>query len=222
MFEEDIQKMRKPRIAKGGVPIIVSSFAIGVSILLFYFILRLSVILILSACAFVFTAFTAFFFRDPERETGEDVVSPADGRVLKISKVEDKDVGRCVRISIFMSLLDVHVNRMPVDGKILKISRERGFHYPAYTDKSYRNEKNTLIIDSDMGKVKVVQIAGMIARRIVCYVKEGDNLKKGERIGMIRFGSRVDILLPEDKVSVVVREGKSVKAGADTIAKINA
>jgi len=222
MCERVTQKVRKLRIAKGGLSIVVSSFMIGIVLLLLYFILRCSVPLILSTCAFVFTTFTAYFFRDPERETGEDVVSPADGRILRISKIEDEDIGRCVSISIFMSLFDVHVNRMPVDGKILKIKKERGTHHPAYTEKSSGNEKNTLIIDSYIGKIKVIQIAGLIARRIVCYVEDGDNLKKGDRIGIIRFGSRVDLLLPEDKVRVVIKEGESVKAGVDTIAKIHA
>lgn len=222
MSEEGIQKMKNLRVAKGGIPIIVSSFATGVAILMFYSILKLPALIILSTCVLVFTTFTTFFFRDPERMIGDDIVSPADGRILKISQVEDRDIGRCVSISIFMSLFDVHVNRIPVDGKILKVVREKGAHHPAYTDKSYGNEKNTLIIHTDIGKIKVIQIAGLIARRIVCYVKEGDNLKKGERIGIIRFGSRVDLLLPENRVSVVVKEGEFVKAGADTIAKINA
>ncbi|HDI23694.1 MAG TPA: phosphatidylserine decarboxylase [Thermoplasmatales archaeon] len=207
------------RIAKDGLSIISFIFVLGLAFLAISF--TNSLFLILSVLMFVFLAFTIFFFRDPEREVGKNIVSPADGKVIKIEKIKDSDVGDSIKVSIFMSILDVHVNRMPMDGKILKIERVEGKFFPAYSEESEKNEKNIILAETKIGKIKIIQIAGIFARRIVCYVKEGENIAKGERIGMIKFGSRVDLILPKDKVRLRIRVNDKLRAGVDEIAELN-
>lgn len=207
------------RIAKDGLSIISFIFVLGLAFLAISF--TNSLFLILSVLMFVFLAFTIFFFRDPEREIGKNIVSPADGKVIKIKKIKDPDVGDSIKVSIFMSILDVHVNRMPIDGKILKIERVEGNFFPAYSEESEKNEKNIILAETKIGKIKIIQIAGIFARRIVCYAKEGKNIAKGERIGMIKFGSRVDLILPKDKVRLKIRVNDKLRAGVDEIAEIN-
>ncbi|MBC7081398.1 MAG: phosphatidylserine decarboxylase [Thermoplasmatales archaeon] len=146
-------------------------------------------------------AFFIFFFRDLKREIQDGIVSPADGKIIENEG----------KISIFMSLFDMHVNLMPYDGKISKIRRHEGKHCLAFRN-AEKNEKLEIEIDSDIGKIRIFQIAGFFARRIVPYVKEGDFLKKGEKIGIIRFGSRVELILPEN-CKIIVEKEKKVKAG---------
>ncbi len=150
--------------------------------------------------------FTAYFFRDPEREIGEGVVSPADGRI-------DFLEGR--RMEIFMSPFDCHVNRSPVDGRVVSVRYIEGSTPPAFVRKK-GVRTNEIIIEAEDGIFRVLQIAGIFARRIVSYVKEGDYVRKGERIGMIRFGSRVVLEVPEG-YSFVRKVGEKVKAG-ETVA----
>lgn len=207
------------RIAKDGLSIISFIFVLGLAFLAISS--TNSLFLILSALMFVFLAFTIFFFRDPEREIGKNIVSPADGKVIKIKKIKDSDVGDSIKVSIFMSVFDVHVNRMPMDGKILKIERVEGKFFPAYSEESEKNEKNIILAETKIGEIKIIQIAGIFARRIVCYAKEGKNIAKGERIGMIKFGSRVDLILPKDKVRLRIRVNDKLRAGVDEIAEIN-
>ena len=207
------------RIAKDGLSIISFIFVLGLAFLAISF--TNSLFLVLSVLMFVFLAFTIFFFRDPEREIGKNIVSPADGKVIKIEKIKDSDVGDSIKVSIFMSILDVHVNRMPMDGKILKIERVEGKFFPAYSEESEKNEKNIILAETKIGKIKIIQIAGIFARRIVCYAKEGKNIAKGERIGMIKFGSRVDLILPKDKVRLKIRVNDKLRAGVDEIAELN-
>ena len=150
--------------------------------------------------------FTAVFFRDPYRVIGEGVVSPADG---KIDYVGEK------RIEIFMRPFDCHINRSPVDGIVKKIIFKRGSKPPAFirSEKAMRNE---IYIENEDGVFKVTQVAGIFARRIVCYVKEGEYVKKGQKIGMVTFGSRVILEVPDGYV-FVKSIGEKVKAG-ETIA----
>jgi len=154
----------------------------------------------------IFVLFTAYFFRDPERRVGEGVVSPADGKIDFIQKG---------RLEIFMSPFDCHVNRAPVSGKVLKTEFREGRVLPAF--KRIKDPRmNEITIQAEDGIFKVIQIAGIFARRIVCYVKEGDKLNKGDRIGMIRFGSRVVLEVPEG-YRFVRKVGEKVKAG-ETVA----
>jgi phosphatidylserine decarboxylase len=154
----------------------------------------------------VILAFTLFFFRDLPREVGGGVVSPADGRVDFVS-------GR--RIEIFMSPFDCHVNRSPVDGVVKKVVYHPGAKLPAYK-RSANPERNEIYISNEDGEFKVIQIAGFVARRIVCYVKEGDKVRKGQKIGIIKFGSRTVLEVPPG-FTFTKRAGERVKAG-ETIA----
>jgi phosphatidylserine decarboxylase len=153
-------------------------------------------------------AFTLFFFRDPSRGVGEGVVSPADGKVDFVSER---------RIEIFMSPLDCHVNRSPVDGVVTKIVYHPGAKFPAYK-RGKNPERNEIYISNGDGEFKVTQIAGFFARRIVCYVREGDRVgvEKGQKIGIIKFGSRVALDMPPG-FKFTKGVGEKVKAG-ETIA----
>ena len=160
--------------------------------------------------------FCLIFFRDPERTIGEGIVSPADGIIREIIIEQEQ-----VFISIFMKVTNVHVNRMPIDGIITEMKHFPGKHIRAYKKESEHNEKVTIDIDSPIGKVIVIQIAGLVARRINPYIKKGDKLRKGDRIGIIRFGSRVDIFLPANKIkNVTVKIKDRVYASVTTIAEI--
>ncbi|MFQ5682821.1 MAG: phosphatidylserine decarboxylase family protein [Candidatus Binatia bacterium] len=171
--------------------------------------------LVFGILTFVFVG----FFRDPVRTppTGEGLIlSPADGKVVGIKELEGKGFfeGAATRISIFLSPLDVHVNRAPVRGQVEDAYYQEGKFFAAYREQaSQNNEQNALrIIDPEGRKLSVVQIAGAMARRIVCYVKKGDDLERGEKFGLIMFGSRTDLLLPRgSRVEVV--EGQQVRGG---------
>lgn len=170
------------------------------------------------------TLWCAFFFRNPTRLTPRDedlVIAPADGTVASVGpSVPPPELGLgsepLIRVSIFMSIFDCHVNRVPVGGRISKIVYRPGLFINADLDKaSEDNERNGLIIDSSRGRVGVVQIAGLVARRIVCFVSVGDNIGAGERFGLIRFGSRVDVYLPYGARPLVEAGARSV--GGETI-----
>ncbi len=169
------------------------------------------------------TCFIVFFFRDPERAIPDEegvVVSPADGRVLVVKFVDAGEFvsGKMLKISIFMSVFNVHVNRIPADGVATDISYHPGRFFSANLDKASKdNERNAVYMDIGNGrKIVVVQIAGLIARRIVCKVQKGDHLSHGERFGLIRFGSRLDVYLPPD-MKFVVSPGDNVLAGASVL-----
>jgi len=207
-------------IAREGYPFIfIAAFLALLAFLVG--LVGLGLILGLFALAFV------GFFRDPKRNppTGEELIlSPADGKIVEIKEVEEGKEGffgeHGTRISIFLSALDVHVNRAPVDGRIEKAHYQEGKYFPAYKEEASRkNEQNALqIIDPRGRMLSVVQIAGIMARRIVCYVKEGDSLEKGQKFGMIMFGSRVDLFLPGSSQVEVVK-GQHVRGGETVIAR---
>ena len=166
----------------------------------------------------VLTAAMSCFFRDPERvipQTLGAVVSPADGRVHEIEIEEERR-----RISIFLSVMDVHVNRAPYAGKITGVIYKPGRFVPAYRSEASReNESNHVIIDGPDAVIGVKQIAGILARRIVCRVHPGDVLERGQRYGLIRFGSRTDLFLPAD-ADVVVQIGDKVRGGETILAHL--
>jgi phosphatidylserine decarboxylase len=176
------------------------------------------------------TAWCAYFFRDPRRVTpirDGIIVAPADGRVSRIVNAvppQELALGErpLPRISVFMSVFDCHVNRSPIAGKIERIVYQHGAFLNADLDKaSESNERNSIVIASDSGRIGIVQIAGLIARRIVCFVPEGATLGAGERIGLIRFGSRVDVYLPRG-VRTLVAEGQTAVAGETILADLRA
>lgn len=163
------------------------------------------------------------FFRDPERIAPEGdglVLAPADGRVVGIKRMGAE--GTETRVSIFLSPLDVHVNRAPIRGKVERVHYQKGRFLAAYREEaSESNEQNALtLVDTQGRRLGVVQIAGVLARRIVCYVKEGDALERGQRFGLIMFGSRVDLFLP-GAARVEVAEGQRVRAGESVIGRFS-
>jgi phosphatidylserine decarboxylase len=178
--------------------------------------------------AFVLTLLTlwvAYFFRDPER-TGERgpavVIAPADGRVVMITEVDEPAFlhGRARRISIFMNVFNVHVNRYPVSGQVRYVHYNPGKFLNAATEKSsLENEQMSVGIEHDGTRVLVRQIAGLVARRIVNYSREGEAVEQGERMGLIRFGSRVDVFLPVT-ATVLVQVGQTTMAGATVMASL--
>jgi phosphatidylserine decarboxylase len=175
-----------------------------------------------ASVSLVLTLFVLFFFRDPERlvPRGADlVVSPADGRVIVIKDVYEPDYLKqdVKQVSIFLSVFNVHVNRAPVGGVVETVRYNPGKFHVASVDKaSLDNEQTGMVITSGKHKVLVKQIAGLIARRIVCYAKPGDVLALGERYGLIRFGSRVDLFLPRD-TELKVKVGDRIKGVRDII-----
>jgi len=169
----------------------------------------------------VLGAFVLFFFRDPERSIPSDpdlIISPADGRVMEVvEEARGGSPGR--RISIFLSIFDVHVNRAPVAGRIEAMEYRKGRFYGAMRGRaSEENEQNVIHVSTRRGEVVFKQIAGWVARRIMCWKAVGDPVTRGERVGMIRFGSRVDIWLP-DRVEILVRPGQHVAGGSSILAR---
>lgn len=160
----------------------------------------------------ILTLFFFIFFRDPERSPlgdEDDAVSPADGRVISIQNQ---------KICIFMNIHNVHVNRAPLAGTVTNIDYKPGGYIPAFNKDSFVNERNHVVIDTSTGALELTQIAGILTRRIVSYISVGSHIKRGERIGMIRFGSRVDVIIPEGYVFIVKLNDK-VKAGYTIIAR---
>jgi phosphatidylserine decarboxylase len=174
-----------------------------------------------AAVLLLFCAGVAFFFRDPERVPPSEpgvVVSPADGRIMEIAEETlDGRPGR--RISIFLSILDVHVNRSPMAGRFRGVEYRRGRFYNAMRSRaSVENEQNIIHLETERGEMVFKQIAGAIARRVVCWKAPGDRVKLGERIGLIRFGSRTDVWLPQD-AEIVARPGQHVSGGVSVLAR---
>jgi phosphatidylserine decarboxylase len=167
---------------------------------------------------------TCYFFRDPERlpadENPDIIVSPADGRVQKIEVVEEPVFfeGQARRITIFLSIFDVHVQRSPYAGEVVHVCYQSGSFAPAFADSADENESNLIGLQTERGLLAVVQLTGAIARRIICRCDVGDRLDRGERYGLIKFGSRVDLYLPPG-VEVLVREGQRVAGGRTSIAR---
>jgi phosphatidylserine decarboxylase len=207
-----------PIIAREGWPFLAASVAVAVAVgwLLGWW---------WSTPVWAWVLFVLQFFRDPARPVPGDqrtVVAPADGRIVAVEKAEDPYLKRtATKLSVFMNVFNVHSNRAPVDGEVRDAWYDAGAFMNAALDKaSVKNERNALWLRADAGPdVVCVQVAGLIARRILCYAKPGDRLKRGERFGFIRFGSRVDLYLPlESRVRVEL--GQKVSAGATIVAEL--
>jgi phosphatidylserine decarboxylase len=214
--EDRLDMDQRSIIARQGFPFIVPLLILTV---IFAFFGKIWI----SSLFFLMTAFVTWFFRNPERKSPEDVkviVSPADGRVIKIEDVIENDLlnGPSKKISIFMNVFNVHVNRVPYSGTVGAIRYREGKFLSANLDKaSSLNEKNSILINTDNGKkILTEQIAGLIARRIECWLQVGMNVNKGDRFGLIRFGSRLDVFLPVDTV-ISVSIGDKVRAGETPI-----
>ena len=169
---------------------------------------------VLLAAGVALWIFFAVFFRDPERTVGEGIVSAADGRVRAVERDGDS-----WRVSVFMNVTNVHVNRFPVDGRVLAVESLGSGFRPAYRADAEQNVQQRYHLASPLGPVEVVQITGIVARRLVAFVRVGSVGRKGERLGMIVLGSRVDVLWPADRATPVVKAGDRVLAGTSPIAR---
>ncbi|MCX7703002.1 MAG: phosphatidylserine decarboxylase [Planctomycetota bacterium] len=162
------------------------------------------------------------FFRDPERippEGEEKMVSPADGKVVEVCESENRFIGKGTKIAVFMSLFNVHVNRSPMNGEVVKVEHKEGeFLNAGSADSSQRNESSEMVLKTDFGEIVVKQVAGVVARKIVCGVQPGKKLQRGERFGMIKYGSRLEVYVPIGaKFKTKVKVGERVRAGESII-----
>ena len=204
-------------MVRDGIPFVVVPIVLAAVPFLFgYWLLAIPLLAL--------AAFMAFFFRDPHRSIPTEagiVVAPADGRVT-IVRLADGHENPESLIGIFLSPLDVHINRAPIAGEIVEIAYKTGkFVMATKAEARLVNEQNTLIIQSEALTVRCTQIAGILARRIICWKRKGERVKCGERFGMIKFGSRTDLLLPP-AVEVLVREGMHVRGGETIVGRIRA
>jgi phosphatidylserine decarboxylase len=179
----------------------------GISI---YFLLGLGVIFF----------FCLNFFRDPKRlvpKGDNQIVSPADGKIIRIERIDDDEFGDSQLISIFLSIFNVHANRMPIDGSFLGVKYEKGKFLMAFDHKACdENERNSITIMTGIGPIRLVQVAGLLARRIICYAKVGESMKIGSRLGFMRFGSRIDLIIPST-VKLNVELGQKVMGNSTII-----
>lgn len=201
-------------IATEGFPFILPVFGAAI---FFFFIDRQ----LIGYLALLLAFFFLYFFRDPNRSVPDNenlILSPADGKIVDLREEYNEKIGQVTTISIFLSIFDVHVNRFPVTGELIEREYRPGQFLPAFkAEASELNEQNCLTIKSRESTLIVKQVGGIIARRIVCWAEKGDFLSAGERFGLIRFGSRVDISLPHN-VLIRTKIGKRVKSGQSIIA----
>jgi phosphatidylserine decarboxylase len=211
-------------ITKFGIGLVIGSWTVFLIFLFLSFMVKQPVIITIAIITGMFSLFNMLFFRDPERQIPQDphnILSPADGKIVLITEVAENEFfeTEVARISIFLSIFDVHVNRSPISGKVEYFRYHRGSFMPAFReDASNENEQAAIgIIDDEGRKLMFTQIAGIIARRIVCVLREGYETKAGDRMGMIRYGSRVDVYYMKDKVDLRVKVGDRVKGGSSII-----
>ncbi|MHC4458961.1 MAG: phosphatidylserine decarboxylase family protein [Planctomycetota bacterium] len=206
-------------VAKAGYPFIVA----GAFATILFALLGLTA---LGLIGILLTLFVILFFRDPDRVIPNSkglVVSPADGKVIAVRIVDRSPYyeGAALKISIFMSVFNVHINRMPCEGQITKINYHPGKFFAANLDKASKdNERNAVFLETpEQKKICTVQIAGLVARRIICYLKDGDSVVRGQRFGLICFGSRVDVYIPPD-ATLIAAVGDGVKAGTSVLGEL--
>ena len=208
-------------MVKEGLPFFFAPIALALVIAFLLNIFGVSIIIILSVVValIALALFMAFFFRDPKRAIPTEVdiiVSAADG---KVTRVEDRENGKFV--SVFLSPVDVHINRAPIAGKVVKVELFQGKKAPATSNEaSQTNERNAMTIEGERMTVVCTQIVGIVARRIVCWRKAGDNVELGEKYGLIKFGSRTDLLMPKN-VEIRVRVGDRVVGGETIIGRLS-
>ena len=164
------------------------------------------------------------FFRDPIRRVAKRdnvIVSPADGKIIRMEKIIDPELGPCNVVSIFLSIFNVHVNRMPISGKFLDVKYIKGKFLMAFDHEACDlNERNTITISTEVGDIKMIQIAGLLARRIICYADKNNSMQIGDRIGFMRFGSRVDLILPRE-ISLEIEINQKVIGNQTVIGAFN-
>jgi phosphatidylserine decarboxylase len=220
-FAKLLKKISAYRIAPGGWV-----FVIGFGLLGFLFVSQEWFSMFVGIVLVAVGAFSLYFFRDPGPDPAlvklpHAILSPAQGRVTEICPVDGEGYGKGQVIRIFLSVLDVHTQRAPVSGKIKQVTYQRGTFLDARDQRAHiLNEQNAIVIDSPWGAIMVKQIAGLIARRIVCWVQPGDETETGELLGLIRFGSQVNLYLPA-KARILVKVGDAVLCARTVIAEMN-
>lgn len=213
------------QLARGGKPWILTSITFFLLFLIGSVFTRENVQFFFSLLSFfigIISILLLVFFRDPKRTIGDGIVAAADGIIRNVCEVTDEDIGKAWCISTFMNIYHVHVNRMPIKGTIKTVTYIPGSHLPAFTKESERNERVVFLVETIFGLVKIVLIAGTLARRIVPYVKKNDKINKGEKISLIRLGSRVDVYLPKKmNITINVKKKDRVKAGVSQLGTSN-
>jgi phosphatidylserine decarboxylase len=211
-------------ITKDGLDIVITTWFIFLIFLILTLIFGGILLLMLTIFSGIFAVFNMSFFRDPERKIPDNpdaIVSPADGKVVLIEKVNEKEFFNMdvMRVSIFLSVFNVHVNRSPISGKVEHFAYKVGAFLQAFRkEASVENEQTAIgIIDDKNRKVMFTQIAGILARRIICRLREGHQTSVGDRMGMIRYGSRVDVYFRENEVDLSVKINDRVKGGESII-----
>lgn len=205
-------------MVREGIPFISVPLLIAAVFFVLFFWIGGVIFLAVAIIFVLLAAFMAYFFRDPHRNIPTDeniIISAADGKVTRIDETENGKL-----VSVFLSPVDVHINRAPIGGKVIKVDYQKGKKVPATrNDASFVNERNSITLQNDKMTVVCTQIAGILARRIVCWSKTGDNLKIGEKFGLIKFSSRTDLLMPKE-VEIIVNIGDRVVGGETIIAKL--
>ncbi|MCU0643343.1 MAG: phosphatidylserine decarboxylase family protein [bacterium] len=215
-------KDNEVQVAKAGIPIVLALLFLSIILIIAARFTKGMVLPIFVVLTWLMLLFSIYFFRDPNRKTPDQenaIISPADGKIIVIEEtIEQSFFKEKVRkVSIFMSVFSVHVNRIPIDGSVVYFDYQKGKFYPAYKDEAaFQNEQTTIGIENKNIKILFKQIAGIMARRIVCNVREGMSVKKGARFGMIKFGSRVDLFLPLN-VQLKIELNQKVTAGETII-----
>ena len=210
-------------MARDGYPWVLVPLLVAFVAAVFGVVNGSATLLSLAGLAFAVAAFMAYFFRDPRRETPNApdlIVAPADGRVTRVEKILGSELESPTVVSIFLSPFDVHINRSPIAGSVIDVTYTKGLFKSATRDgASLVNEQNALTIKGEKITVVCKQIAGVLARRIVCWKRPGDVLMTGERFGLIKFGSRTDLILPAE-VKILVSPGMRVHGGVTLIGRI--
>ena len=201
-------------IAKGCINWVIFFLCICLTSLSIYLITHNVMVYAISLISLAITVLLIIFFRDPERliPGGKSIVSPADGKIIKIGVI-----GTFIRVSIFLNIYDVHVNRSPISGTVIQVKKISGNKYPAYKDYSKYNERVVTRLKTKIGIVNIIQITGIVARKIENYLYNGQIIEKGYRIGIMKFGSRCDVLFPKNNVVITSNIGDRVKAGSSII-----
>ena len=205
------------RIAKEGKIFVYPLLFLTIVLIIFYYLCNISgIIPAISGSLFLFCL---NFFRDPTRiiPDGEKIIiSPSDGKIIRIERLHDEEIGESFVISIFLNIFNVHANWMPLNGDFLDLKYSKGKFLLAFNHKACdENERNSIKIKTEIGTIKIIQIAGLLARRILCYARKGNSMRIGERLGFMRFGSRIDLIIPT-KVNLNIKEGQKV-VGKKTI-----
>jgi len=185
-----------------------------------------NVIIVLFYLNVILVGFSFYFFRDPKRTPPDDpnvIVSPADGKVIEIVEMDEPEFieGKATRVAIFLSLFDVHINYVPYEGVVEYLRYNKGKFHPAYSDKASNENEHAIIgLETKYGKLLFKQMAGIAARRVVCRLKMGEHVTTGQKFGIIKFGSRMEVYIP-DWAQVTVKKGDRLRAGESVIARVN-